>query len=219
MIQSLDTIALTKYVAQQLSNLLPDSDINSNTLSPFVKKAIERVEYCFSKINDKYFFNGTNVLFNHLNTEQYSMFLYYLSNTIWQAEKDDLLASKVYYLNKALNGLDAFYEVKLPDIFRLVHPVGTILGRGDYGDYFVAYQRVTIGGNLQLEYPTLGKSVVMYGGSAIIGKCSIGDGCLISFGTVVREKDIPSNMVVFSKYSDISYKQAHKNVMELYFKK
>ena len=219
MIQSLDTTQLTKYVAQQLSNLLPNFDINGNLVSPFVKKAIERVEYCFSQINDKYFFDGNNVLFNHLNTDQYSMFLYYLSNTIWQAEKDDQLASKIYYLNKALNGLDAFYEVKLPDIFRFIHPVGTILGRGNYSDYFVAYQRVTIGGNLQLEYPTLGKGVVMYGGSAVIGKCNIGDGCLMSFGTIVMERDIPSNTVVFSKYSDIAYKQARKNVMGLYFKK
>ena len=68
MIQSLDTTTLTKYVAQQLNNLLPDFDVNGDVLYPFVKKAIERTEYCFSKINIKYFFDGGNVFFNHLNT-------------------------------------------------------------------------------------------------------------------------------------------------------
>ena len=217
MIQSLDTTTLTKYLAQQLNNLLPGFDINGDILYPFVKKAIERTEYCFSKINIKYFFDGTNVRFNHLNTDQYAMFLYYLSNTIWQAEKDGLLASKLYYLNKALNGLDAFYEVKLPDIFILTHPVGTVLGRGNYSDYFVAYQRVTIGGNTELDYPTLGKGVAMYGGSAVIGKCKIGDGCSISFGTVVMERDIPPNMVVFGNHPDITYKRASKSPIERYF--
>jgi len=175
MIQSLNTTNLTKYVAQQLNNLLPDFDVNSDVLYPFVKKAIERTEYCFSRVNIKYFFDGNNVRFNHLNTDQYAMFLYYLSNTIWQVEKDGLLASKLYYLNKALNGLDAFYEVKLTDIFILTHPVGTVLGRGNYSDYFVVYQRVTIGGNTELDYPTLGKGVVMYGGSAVIANVKLGE--------------------------------------------
>lgn len=217
MIQSLDTTTLAKYVAQQLNNLLPDFDISGDVLYPFVKKAIERTEYCFSKINIKYFFDGNNVRFNHLNTDQYAMFLYYLSNTIWAEEKDDIMAGKVYYLNKALNGFDAFYEVILPDIFILTHPVGTVLGRGNYSDYFVAYQRVTIGGNTELDYPTLGKGVAMYGGSAVIGKCNIRNGCSISFGTIVMERDIPPNMVVFGNHPDIAYKRASKSPIERYF--
>ena len=216
MIQSLDTSTLTKYVVQQLNNVLPDSTVDSNILLPFVKRAMERVEHCFSKIKNKYYFDG-NVLFNHLNTDQYSAFLYYLSNTIWQVEKDNTLAGKVYCLNKALHCLDAFYEVDLPDIFRFIHPVGTVLGRGKYSDYFLAYQRVTVGGNMQLEYPVLGKGVIMYGGSAVIGKCNIGDGCLLAFGTVVKDQDIPSNTTVAGKDSGISCEKPRKNPIELYF--
>ena len=217
MIQSLDTMALTRYVVRQLNNLLPDSEVDAQAMALFVEKAMKRTEYCFSRINDKYFFDGRHVRFNHLNTDQYAMFLYYLSNTIWLEEKDDELASKVYYLNKALNGLDAFYEVNLPDIFLLVHPIGTVLGRGEYKDYFVAYQRVTVGGNIDLEHPVLGKGIAMYGGSALIGNCKIGDNCLISTGTIVMESNIPQDMVVFGKYPDISYKRTKKNVVERYF--
>src|SRR3989338_50857 len=189
MMQSLDTITLTRYVARQLNNLLPDSEIAPQAIAQFVKKAIQRTEYCFSKVNNRYFFDGKNILFNHLNTDQYAVFLYYLSNTIWRKEKDDTLASKVYYLNKALHGLDAFYEVNLPDIFLLVHPIGTALGKG----------------------------VAMYGGSALIGRCKVGDNCLISVGTIVMERDIPPDMVVFGRYPDISYKRTKKSVIERYF--
>ena len=217
MIQSLDNSTLAEYISKQLNNLFPDNEIAPNILQSFVNKAIKRTEYCFSKINIKYFFDGKNVLFNHLNTDQYAMFLYYLSNTIWTEEKNVVLAAKVYYLNKALNGLDAFYEVILPDIFMLTHPVGTVLGRGKYSDYFIAYQRVTIGGNLNLEYPLLGKGVVMYGCSAIIGNCNISDGCLISFGTVIIERDIPPNMVVFGHHPDIKYKTTSRSTIERYF--
>lgn len=217
MIQSLDANKLTEYISKQLTNLFPDEKIAPDIMSHFVKSALERTEYCFSKVNVKYFFDGENVFFNHLNTDQYAMFLYYLSNTIWVEEKDDIMAGKIYYLNKALHGLDVFYEVILPDIFVLTHPVGTVLGRGEYSDYFVAYQRVTIGGNTDLEYPVLGKGVAMYGGSAVIGNCKIGDGCSISFGTIVMEKDIPPNMVVFGNYPDITYKHAIKSAIERYF--
>lgn len=217
MIKSLDTATLTRFVAKQLSNLLPDSEIKPQILNPFVLKALERTEYCFSKINSKYFFDGKHVRFSHLNTDQYAMFLYYLCNTIWREEKDDKLASKVYYLNKALNALDAFYEVVLPDIFVLAHPLGTVLGRGKYKDYFAAYQRVTVGGNTDDEYPSLGKGVAMYGGSALIGKCKIGDNCLISTGTIVMERDIPPNMVVFGEYPNIFYKRTKKSVIERFF--
>ena len=116
-----------------------------------------------------------------------------------------------------LDCLDAFYEVDLPDIFRFIHPVGTVLGRGKYSDYFLAYQRVTVGGNMQLEYPVLGKGVIMYGGSAVIGKCNIGDGCLLAFGTVVKDQDIPSNTTVAGKDSGISCEKPRKNPVELYF--
>lgn len=217
MIQSLDTLTLTRYVTKQVNNLLPDVEVQSELLAPFVKQAIERVEYCFSRINNEYFFDGRSAKFDHLHADQYSMFLYYLSNTIWRQEKDETLAAKIYYLNRALNGLNIFYKVALPDIFHLIHCVGIVLGRAEYNDYFVATQRVTIGANKNFEYPVLGKGVAVYGGSAIIGKCKIGDNCLISVNTTVMETDIPDNMVVFDGSPDISYKRTTKSVIERFF--
>ena len=47
--------------------------------------------------------------------------------------KEDL-ASKAYCLNKALHAIDVFYEVELPEIFFLEHPLGTVLGRAKYSN-------------------------------------------------------------------------------------
>jgi serine O-acetyltransferase len=218
MIQSLDKNSLTRLVARQLFNLLPDLEINEERLHPYTQKALDRTMYCFSKVKNKYFFDGNQTLFNHLHTDQYAMFLYYLSNTIWREENDAALAGRVYFLNRAMHALDVFYEVHLPDVFLLVHPVGTVLGRGQYHDYFVAYQRVTVGGNNDFKYPIIGKGVVMYGGSALIGNCSTGENCLISAGTIVREREIPDDVVVFEKNSDIVFKKTRRSVMERYFR-
>lgn len=215
---SLDKSNLIHYLTKQINYFFPDEEVTQESLASLVYKALGRTEYCFSKINIKYFFDGNYVIFNHLNTDQYAVFLYYLSNMIWKIDKDTTLAGKVYYLNKALNCLDIFYEVELPDIFLLVHPVGTVLGRGKYKDYFVAYQRVTIGANTKQEYPEMGRGLVMYGGSALIGNCRLGDNCLVSVGTIVMDQDIPANMAIFGKFPDVSYKPTKKSVIERYFR-
>jgi serine O-acetyltransferase len=145
------------------------------------------------------------------------MFLYFLSNTIWREEGDLDLASKVYYLNKVLHSVDVFYEVELPDIFRFLHPIGTVLGRGTYSDYFVVYQGCTVGADPPGTYPTIGKGVVMYPGSAIVGKCNIGHNCFVSTGTVIKGQEIPSDLVIFEKLGYLESKDATKSVIEEYF--
>jgi hypothetical protein len=53
-------------------------------------------------------------------------------------------------------------------VFLLVHPLGTVLGRGNYSDFFVAYQRCGVGSNNEV-YPTFGKHVTLRPGSAVLG--------------------------------------------------
>lgn len=215
--QSLSTDELNRYVLKQINHFFPDVRIHAKRLKPSLHKTMERLEYCFSKIRNKYFYDGSRVRFNHLNTDQYAIFLYFLSNTIWREEQDEDLACRAYYLNKLLNGLDVFYQVALPDIFLLVHPVGTVLGRGEYKDYFVAYQRVTVGGNTGLDYPFIGRGVAMYAGSALIGKCAIGENALISANVTVMDQDVPPSTIAYSDHTGIHFKEAKKSVFDLYF--
>lgn len=214
---SLSINDVSAYVAKQISVLYPDRTVSKKEMLFFMKETLARTEYCFSKINNKYFNKDGKTVFNHLNTDQYAMFLYFLSNTIWITEKNGELASKVYYLNKTLNSLEVFYEVALPDIFLFSHPIGTVLGRGKYSDYFVCHQGCTVGGNKDLEYPQIGKGVAMYTGSSLIGRCKISDNSLISIGAILIDKEMPPDAVIFGQHPNVSHKHTTKSVIERYF--
>jgi serine O-acetyltransferase len=190
---SLPQPELIQYVSRQLNMFFPDEKgITSKELNRHFDKALQRVEYCFSKVNTKYFFDGKHSIFNHLHADQYCMFLYFLSNTFFRENDNINISSKVYLLNKALHGLDAFYEVNLPDIFLVIHPLATVLGRGTYGDYFIVYQRCGVGSNHDV-YPTMGKHVTMHPGSAVLGKCSIGNNCKIGAESLIIDAALEDN--------------------------
>jgi serine O-acetyltransferase len=210
---SLGPDELAAYVASQLSAFFPDERVAGAELASAVAGALERSERCFSSVRRKYFLREDRTVFDHLNTDQYAMFLYLLSNTLFRTDERPALAAKVYALNKALHGIDVFYEVELPDIFLFQHPVGTVLGRATYGDYFCAYQRCSVGANLDDVYPTIGKGVVMYGGSSIIGSSRIGDNCLFSLGAAVIDAEVPSDSVVFGTSPALSLRSTRRDVV------
>ena len=216
---SLPAADLASYVARQVNALFPDKAVSAADLKGSFEAALERVEYCFSRINLKYFSDGGQAHFNHLHTDQYSMFLYFLSNSVHRMGGDPSLASKIYALNKALHGVDAFYEVELPEIFAFQHPVGTVLGRGSYSDYLFVYQRCSIGSNFDGKYPTIGEGVVMFGGSGIIGDCLVGDNCWLSAGTLIMDDNVLSNSVVFGGSPNLVRKPTKRDVVRHVFQR
>lgn len=190
---SLDARGLAAYAAAQVNGLFPDPDrIVTDALLPAAQVALARLEHCFSHIDNKYFFDGEQAVFNHLHGDQYAMWLYLLANELHRQGGAASTCSKLFLLNKALHGVDAFYEVELPSIFLLVHPLGTVLGRGSYSDYFVAYQRCGVGSNKDI-YPTFGKHVTLRPGSAVLGACVIGDHCQIATESLVLDRDLPDH--------------------------
>ena len=203
------------YLARQLGHFFPDENVAPSALEPAVGEALERMAYCIARQRGKYFAEGR---FDHLHTDQYAMFLYFVGNSLFRRRDDLALAAKLYALNKALHSIDAFYEVELPDVFLFSHPLGTILGRARYSNYFVVYQHCTVGSNLDGTYPTLGEGVAMYGGSAIIGDCIIGANTALSYGAVVMEENVPANSVVFGRSPSLVVKPARRNVIEARFK-
>lgn len=214
---SLSVTDLATYLARQVSNFFPDQEVIGRDYRPFVDAALERVEHCFAEIKNKYFPERCETYFNHRHTDQYAMFLYLVSNTIYRRGGDLALAEKAYALNKALHALDVFYEVELPAVFFFQHPVGTVLGRGRYSDFFVVYQRCTVGGNDGI-YPVLGEGVVMYGGSSIIGDCPVGSNVWLAAGTVVIGESIPNDSVVFGQSPNLTIKPTRRNAVERFFK-
>ena len=120
-------------------------------------------------------------------------------------ENETATADCLYYLNKSLHSIELFYEVALPEHFMVEHPLGSVIGKAKYGDYFCFYQGCTIGGNYNngvLKYPTIGNNVRMYANSTIIGDSKIGDNVIISANTYIKNQVIPDNSIVFGSSPD-----------------
>jgi serine O-acetyltransferase len=190
---SIKTSSLLKFVIDQINSFFPDGKaVQAHDLKKSFDHSMQRLEFCFSKVNNKYYRDESRVFFNHLNGDQYAIFLYYLSNTCFKNNVKDDICNKIFLLNRSLNGIDMFYEVDLPDIFLLVHPIGTILGRGEYSDYLVVYQKCGIGSNHEI-YPTLRKNVTLRPGASIIGNCKVGENCEIGAESLLMDKNLEDN--------------------------
>lgn len=196
-----------ELVCKQINNLFILEDANEKKLiKEALPQAMERCEYCFSKSQNKYYRREGETFFNPFHSSQYSIFLYYLSNTVFTLDKaKTTLADRIYYLNKALNGLDLFYEVKMPKVFFLDHPVGSVLGRAKYDEYFSFTQNCTVGNNKGV-FPVIGRSVKMLSGSKILGHCHIGNDVIIAANTYIKDTDIPDCSMVFGSSPNLIIK-------------
>ena len=104
-----------------------------------------------------------------------------------------------------LHSADLYYEVELPQVFRLDHPVGSVMGRAKYGNNFFFCQGCTVGNNKGV-YPVIGENVSMLSGSKILGKCDIGDNVTLSANSYVKDTDVPANTVVFGSSPKLIFK-------------
>lgn len=215
---SLTPAELVRYVARQADNFFPDDRSATVAIAAAMDETLGRVEHCFKNARLKGFGDAQGPIFAHLHTDQYAIFLYFLSNTIYRRAGSDPAAAKIYALNKALHGLDAFYEVSLPDVFAVVHPVGTVLGRASYSDFFCVYQNCAVGSDPEGNAPQFGRGVVLYAGSRVIGRAAIGANCLVSAGTVILGGTVPPDSVVFGQHPAVGHKPTRHRVIRDVFK-
>lgn len=205
---SLSEAQLAQYVYRQLSNFFEDGrPLSADAIRQLLPTALERLEHCFTCVQNKYFFDGTAARFNHLHGDQYAMLLYLLANTAHRMGAGDDLPTKLFLLNKALHGIDAFYEVDLPSVFLFVHPLATVLGRARYSDYLIVYQRCGVGSNHDI-YPTLGKHLTLRPGSAVLGDSAVGDNCTIAAESLVLDRRIEDNTVYIGNPRDFTTRAA-----------
>jgi serine O-acetyltransferase len=193
---------LSIYVTRQVNRFFDDGQpVRDKDVLALLPQALSRLEHCFTHIKNKFFFDGSGAFFNHLHGDQYSMFLYLMSNTAYKAGAPDGLAVKLFLLNKSLHGLDAFYEVELPSIFLFVHPLGTVLGRGCYSDYFLVYQRCGVGSNHEI-YPTLGAYTTLRPGSSVLGNCTLGRNNTLAAESLLLDRNLLDDSVYIGNPRD-----------------
>jgi len=183
---------LLNMLHMQLKNLYGISEEEEAILRSRLVDILESLFKSFGKVSNKYFFNEEGPIFDPLHSSQYCIFLYKLSKTV----NHKALSDKLYLLNKVLNSCDIYHQIDLPEIFLPEHPVGTVLGRASYNNYFVFQQNCTVGGNRGV-YPSIGSHVWMFANASVIGNCQIGSNVYISAGTQIKDQSIPDNSIVF----------------------
>lgn len=188
---------LLDLVTRQLGSLfLFDQARDGAALDAGFAAAVQRTAHCFSFLKGKYFERDGESYFNPFHSGQYSMFLYFLSRAVGEQPGARLLADRVYYLNKALNGVDLFHEVELPAVFFADHPLATVIGRARFSDFFSFTQGCTVGNN-NGRYPSFGRNVTLLSGSKVIGDSRIGDDVVIAANAYVKDAEVPSGSIVF----------------------
>jgi len=121
------------------------------------------------------------------------------------------LASKLYCLNKSLNGLMCMYDNELPEHFLLIHTAGMLLGKARYGDYFVAIHNAGVGTDRGRQ-PSIGPGVVIYGGAKVIGSCDIGRNVTVAANALVRNEVVPPGHVVAGSSPSLIVKPAKRSL-------
>ena len=196
-ISTLDIDQLSLFVVRQLNCFFPDSfELSPADICSEVTEALTMVEHCFSYVDNKYYFNGANILFNHLNGDQYAVFLYFLSRIMYKRKFSNTALEKVYLLNKVLHGVDIYFEVELPSVFLLIHPLGTVLGRAKYSDFLMVYQRCGVGSN-QARSPEIGLNVTLHPGASVLGKSRIGENSTLASNSLLIDKSIKENCTYY----------------------
>lgn len=190
-------LQLTELILSQIKNFfLLDDQTEPAVLHENLQEALDRTAYSFSLTTNKYYRRNGMVFFNPLHTAQYGIFLYFLANTIWKQHGAIALCDKLYGIGKVINALDLYYEIEMPDVFFMDHPVGTVLGRAKYGRFFSFAQNCTVGNN-KGAYPIIGEHVTMMSASRIVGNCKIGNYVVVSSGTYIKDQDILDFSLVF----------------------
>ena len=104
----------------------------------------------------------------------------------------------------------------MPDIFMLVHPVGTVLGNANYENYFVAYQNCTVGA-ITDSYPVFETGTILYSGCTVLGSCRFGENVILGANSMLINTDIPSNSLVLGQYPCHKVVNNSKSVRERCF--
>lgn len=209
---------LRELLTKQLSNFFFLDSHETSLIEKYVDHALVRYERCFKRVKNKYYQKNQTTYFNPLHGCQYSLFLYYLANSIFVKENARELCDKIYLLSKILSGADLYYEINLPNVVTFDHPLGAIMGRAEYSDFFSFSQGCTVGNNKGI-YPTFGTSVFMLSNSKVIGDCVIGDNVIISAGTYIKDTSIPSNSLVFGEGPNLIIKENREDYVKAYAEK
>lgn len=199
----------------QIGNNFFKSIDDEKLITKHMPLVLERFEKNISNNSNKYYSiknqdGDMEAYFDPLHTCQWLLFLYLTANTIYRYEDENqeaarVVCDKIYGQSKTVSGCDLYYEVEMPEIFSFDHPTGSFIGRAVYDEGFSFTQGCTVGNSKEI-YPVIGKNVKMCTGSTILGNSYIGDNCIISAGTMIKDQNVPNNSIVYGKSPNLIIK-------------
>lgn len=207
--------SLLAYVTAQCAAITPDGGESQfrATCDAHLDEALARLHVCI---------NGCSPWpmdeFNVLQSSQHTTFLYYLANTIWTRSGDTAAPTRLFLMNKALNGIDLFYEIAMPQVFYIGHSLGIVLAKATYGNHLVLYQGVTVGRHKD-QVPVIGERVVLYPGSAVVAGAVVEDDVVLSQGVRLIGKRAPAGMMAFAGAGgELTFRPRPDDLLEAYFR-
>jgi serine O-acetyltransferase len=207
--------SLVAYVTAQCAAIVPDGREAAfrRAAEAHIDEALARLHRCINACAP-----WRPDEFNVLQSSQHTIFLYYLANTIWRRSGDTAAATRLFLMNKALNGIDLFYEIAMPEVFYIGHSVGIVLAKATYGNYLVLYQNSTVGRHKD-QIPVIGDRVVLYPNTAVIGRSVVEDDCVVSQGTSVINKRAPKGSMVFAgEGGQLAFQPRPDDLLKEYFR-
>jgi len=186
--------SLLAYTVAQCAAVVPDGREAAfrATADAHLDEALERLHRCINACAP-----WRPDEFNVLQSSQHAIYLYFLANTIWKRSGETESPTRLFLMNKALNGIDLFYEIAMPQVFYIGHSVGIVLAKATYGEFLVLYQNSTVGRHKD-QIPVIGERVVLYPNTAVIGRSVVEDDAVVSQGVSVVNKHVPKGAMAFA---------------------
>ena len=187
--------------------------IDFNEIEQYLLASLEISEKRFQLNRSKYFTSGDErrARFSATHYSSHALLLYQLSRECFLQGRIDL-AEKIYFLNISTTATDLFYEVDLPLRTGCDHPLGSVIGRANFGaDSSLFFrQNCNIGGNRDINgtpiYPEVLGSLYMNPRSSIIGRCIVVGNVILANGVYVKDHGVLENVVVFGTSPDLIVK-------------
>lgn len=107
-------------------------------------------------------------------------------------------------VNKALHGLDFFPANPIPGVLKLVHPVGSVIGKTQLLSPSVVYQGVSIGAKIPNSdsdgYPTFEGPLILFARSAVFGNSRVGPNVVFGADSMIMDQEVPGNSIVVGRF-------------------
>jgi serine O-acetyltransferase len=175
-------------------------------LSTELSVVYPRIERQFGRIRNKYFRNDKGPLLRVAHNAQYTIFLYQLARCTFE-NGNRSIADRIYSLLRIVSSIDLYYEVKLPELWACDHPLGSVIGRGQFTPDATLFftQNCNIGNNRGI-YPQIEGNLHMYANASLLGDTRIRGNVVLSNGAYALDAGELRDCLVFGRSPDLVIK-------------